>query len=148
MMIQPLETIEILLVEDNPGDVRLTQEGLAQAKVQNRLWVASDGEAAMHMMRHEGEHADVPRPDLVLLDLNLPGFSGLDVLRAMKDDPALRQVPVVVLSSSAAERDILQSYDLHANCYVTKPIDFTQFVSVVQAIEQFWFTVVKLPPHA
>jgi len=141
------QPIEILLVEDNPGDVRLTREGLAQAKLDNRLWVATDGNVAMQMLRREGEHADMPRPDLMLLDLNLPGFSGLEILRAMKADDALRSLPVVVLSSSAAERDILQSYDLHANCYVTKPIDFTEFVKVVQAIEEFWFTIVKLPPH-
>ena len=140
--------IEILLGEDNPGDVRLTREGLAEAKVANQLTVASDGETALRMLRREGDHADAPSFDLVLLDLNLPGFSGLDVLRELKQDDALRTLPVVVLSSSAAEQDIVKSYDLHANCYVTKPIDFTQFVGVVRAIEQFWFTVVKLPSHA
>ncbi|MCW2962701.1 MAG: rre [Thermoleophilia bacterium] len=147
-MIEPLDTIEILLVEDNPGDVRLTQEGLAQAKVHNNLRIAADGPEALAMMRAEGRYAGSPRPDLVLLDLNLPGFSGHEVLREMKGDPALRTIPVVVLSSSSAERDIASSYELHANCYVTKPIDFAQFVQVVQAIEHFWFTVVKLPPHA
>ena len=146
-MIAPLDTIEILLIEDNPGDVRLTMEALAQAKVHNRLWVAHDGETALDILRGGGPDGSVPRPDLVLLDLNLPGFSGLDVLREMKSDEALRSVPVVILSSSAAEQDVVKSYDLHANCYVTKPIDFTQFVGVVHAIEQFWFSIVKLPPH-
>lgn len=140
--------IEILLVEDNPGDVRLTKEGLASAKLVNRLWVAADGNEAMRMLRQEGDHAGSPRPDLVLLDLNLPGFSGFDILRAIKESDELRRIPVVVLSSSAAERDILASYDLHANCYVTKPVDFSTFVGVVQAIEEFWFSIVRLPPDA
>jgi chemotaxis family two-component system response regulator Rcp1 len=139
--------IEILLVEDNPGDVRLTREGLEAAKLSNNLAVVNDGLSALEFLRREGAYADATRPDLVLLDLNLPGFSGLDVLGELKADPALRSVPVVVLSSSEAENDIAKSYDLHANCYVTKPIDFTQFVTVVQAIEQFWFSIVKLPTH-
>jgi CheY-like chemotaxis protein len=146
-MIGDLSTIEILLVEDNPGDVRLTQEGLAQARMHNRLWVANDGETALRMLRHEAPHTDVPMPDLVLLDLNLPGLGGLDVLREMRDDEALRTVPVVVLSSSEADRDVVASYDLRANCYVTKPVDYARFVDVVHAIEQFWFTVVRRPPH-
>lgn len=142
------QPIEILLVEDNPGDVRLTIEGLRQARVANEVRVANDGAAALAMLRREGEHAAHPRPDLILLDLNLPGFSGLDVLRELKNDDALRTIPVVILSSSAAEQDIAKSYDLHANCYVTKPIDFTQFTEVVQAIEHFWFSIVRLPAHA
>jgi DNA-binding response OmpR family regulator len=146
-MIGDLSTIEILLVEDNPGDVRLTQEGLAQARMHNRLWVANDGETALRMLRQEDPHEDVPMPDLVLLDLNLPGLGGLDVLRAMRDDDVLRMVPVVVLSSSEADRDVVASYDLRANCYVTKPVDYARFVDVVHAIEQFWFSVVRRPPH-
>ena len=142
-----MRPIEILLVEDNPGDVRLTREGLEAAKLVNNLSVVNDGLSALQLLRREGEYADAARPDLVLLDLNLPGFSGLDVLKELKEDPALRSLPVVVLSSSEAERDIARSYDLHANCYVTKPIDFEQFVDVVAAIEQFWFSIVKLPVH-
>ncbi|MCW2973429.1 MAG: response regulator receiver [Thermoleophilia bacterium] len=142
-----MRPIEILLVEDNPGDVRLTREGLAAAKLVNNLSVVNDGVSALQRIRREGEYAGASRPDLVLLDLNLPGFSGLDVLRELKGDPALRSLPVVVLSSSEAENDIARSYDLHANCYVTKPIDFEQFVDVVAAIEQFWFSIVKLPVH-
>jgi two-component system response regulator len=142
-----MQPIEILLVEDNPGDVRLTREGLAEAKLANTLTVVNDGRSALELLRREAAYADATRPDLVLLDLNLPGFSGLDVLRELKADPLLRSIPIIVLSSSEAESDIARSYDLHANCYVTKPIDFTQFVDVVHAIEQFWFTIVKLPPH-
>lgn len=144
-MIDAITTIEILLIEDNPGDVRLTQEGLAQAKVHNRLWIAYDGETALSMLRNEPPHEHVPRPDMILLDLNLPGRSGFEVLEAIKSDTELLTVPVIVLSSSAADRDVLTSYDLHANVYITKPHDFEQFVDVVHAIEQFWFTVAKLP---
>lgn len=146
-MISPLSSIEILLVEDNPGDVRLTQEGFAQAKLHNRMWLAPDGETAIHMLRREAPHEDVPTFDLVLLDLNLPGFSGLEVLRTLKQDEALRSIPVVMLSSSDAERDIAASYDGHANCYVTKPSDFDGFVEVVHAVERFWTTVARLPNH-
>lgn len=147
MMISPLASIEILLVEDNPGDVRLTQEGFAHAKLHNRLWLAPDGETAIRMLRREQPHDDAPHFDLVLLDLNLPGFSGLDVLRTMKQDDALRATPVVILSSSDAQRDIAASYDGHANCYVTKPSDFDGFVDVVHAIERFWTTIARLPNH-
>ncbi|MBC7460317.1 MAG: response regulator [Thermoleophilia bacterium] len=146
-MSRAMRPIEILLVEDNPGDVRLTREGLKAAKLVNNLSVVNDGLSALKLLRREGEYADAARPDLVLLDLNLPGFSGLEVLKELKSDPELRALPVVVLSSSDAERDIARSYDLHANCYVTKPIDFVQFVDVVSAIEQFWFSIVKLPAH-
>ncbi len=144
-MIAPISTIEILLVEDNPGDVRLTQEGFAHAKLHNRLWLAPDGETALRMLRHEAPHEDAPRFDLVLLDLNLPGSGGLDVLRVIREDESLGLLPVVVLSSSDAERDITASYRMHANCYVTKPSDFHAFVEVVHAIEQFWTTVARLP---
>ncbi|MCB0879512.1 MAG: response regulator [Thermoleophilia bacterium] len=146
-MIAPLASIEILLVEDNPGDVRLTQEGFARARLHNRMWLAPDGETAISMLRHEPPHEDAPEFDLVLLDLNLPGFSGLDVLHTMKRDPQLRSVPVVVLSSSSQQRDIAASYDGHANCYVTKPSDFDGYVDVVHAIESFWTTVARLPSH-
>jgi CheY-like chemotaxis protein len=144
-VIAPLSTIEILLVEDNPGDVRLTQEGFSHAKLHNRMWLAPDGETALNMLRRDEPHDNAPDFDLVLLDLNLPGFSGLDVLRTMKSDPQLRSIPVVVLSSSAEERDIAASYDQHANCYVTKPGDFNGFIDVVGAIERFWTTTARLP---
>ena len=144
-MIGTLQSIEILLVEDNPGDVRLTQEGFERAQLHNRMWLAPDGETAMQMLRHEPPHQDAPHFDLVLLDLNLPGFSGLEVLQQMKHDPKLRAIPVVVLSSSDAESDIVASYDGHANCYVTKPSDFDGYIEVVHAIERFWTTVARLP---
>ncbi len=142
-----LDSIEILLVEDNPGDVRLTQEGFAHAKLHNRMWLAPDGETAMRMLRREDPFDACPRFDLVLLDLNLPGFSGFDVLRAMKHDESLCLVPVVVLSSSNAERDVRASYAGHANCFVTKPANFEGFVDVVHAIEHFWTNVARLPTH-
>ncbi len=137
--------IEILLVEDNPGDVRLTIEALKEDKVLNHLSVVMDGVEALAFMRHEGQYADAPRPDLVLLDLNLPRKDGREVLEEIKRDPDLRRIPVVVLTTSQAEQDIVKSYDLHANCYVTKPVDLHQFISAVKSIEGFWFTVVKLP---
>lgn len=144
-MIAPISTIEILLVEDNPGDVRLTQEGLAHAKLHNRLWLAPDGESAMQMLRRETPHEECPQFDLVLLDLNLPGAGGMEVLREIREDDELGALPVVVLSSSDAERDIVLSYRLHANCYVIKPSDFDAFVDVVHAIEQFWTMIARLP---
>ena len=139
------EAIEILLVEDNPGDVRLTQEALKESKILNRLAVVCDGEEAMAALRNEGQYADLPRPDLVLLDLNLPRKDGREVLADIKADPDLRRIPVVVLTTSEAEQDILKAYDLHANCYIVKPVDFEQFIKVVRIIENFWMTVVKLP---
>jgi CheY-like chemotaxis protein len=139
--------IEILLVEDNPGDVRLTVEALRDAKVRNTLHVARDGEQAMRFLRREQEHASAPRPDLVLLDLNLPRKDGREVLAEIKQDPGLRCIPVVVLTSSEAEQDILRAYDLHANSYVTKPVKLEQFLSVVRSIQDFWLTIVKLPPR-
>jgi two-component system, chemotaxis family, response regulator Rcp1 len=147
-MIAQLDSIEILLVEDNPGDVRLTQEGFAHAQLHNRMWLAPDGETAMRMLRQEPPHEDAPAFDLVLLDLNLPGFSGFDVLRIMKQDEQLRTIPVVILSSSSAEQDVTASYGGYANCYVTKPADFVGYVEVVHAIEQFWTTIARLPRHA
>lgn len=137
--------IEVLLVEDNPGDVRLTREALREGKVRNNLSVVSDGVEAIAFLRREGKYASVVRPDLILLDLNLPRKDGREVLQEIKADPSLRHIPVVVLTSSQAEQDILRAYDLHANCYVTKPVDFDQFITVVRSIEDFWFTIVKLP---
>ena len=137
--------IEILLVEDNPGDVRLTVEALKEGRVHVNLNVVRDGVEALMYLRREGTHAEARRPDLVLLDLNLPRKDGREVLSEVKADPALRRIPIVVLTTSAAEQDILRTYELHANCYINKPVDLDQFIRVVQSIEDFWFTVVKLP---
>jgi CheY-like chemotaxis protein len=137
--------VEILLVEDNPGDVRLTREALREGKVRNNLYVVSDGVEALEFLRRQGQHTDAARPDLILLDLNLPRKDGREVLQDIKSDPALRHIPVVVLTSSQADQDIIRAYDLHANCYVTKPVDFEQFIHVVRTIENFWFSIVKLP---
>lgn len=142
MMTRP---IEVLLVEDNPGDVRLTREALKEGKVHNNLHVAPDGVEALAFLRREGRYADAVRPDLILLDLNLPRKGGREVLEEIKGDPALRHIPVVILTSSSAEQDIARAYDLHANCYISKPVDLDQFITVVKSIEDFWFTVVKLP---
>jgi CheY-like chemotaxis protein len=139
--------VEILLVEDNPGDVRLTREGLREGKVQNNLSVAPDGVEALAFLRREGKYTNAARPDLILLDLNLPKMDGREVLEVIKADASLRNIPVVVLTSSQAEQDIVRAYDLHANCYITKPVDLDQFIRVVHSIEDFWFTVVKLPPE-
>lgn len=139
--------ITILLVEDNPGDVRLTIETLKSAKVRNTLHVARDGIEAMAFLRQEGDFANAPRPELILLDLNLPKKDGREMLSDLKADPNLRRIPVVVLTTSQAEEDILRSYDLHANCYITKPIDLNQFAVVVKSIENFWLTIVSLPSY-
>lgn len=146
-MITPTNThaIEILLVEDNPGDVRLTREMLQEARVANTLRVVADGEQALDYLHRRGQFANVPRPDMVLLDLNLPKKNGQEVLAEIKAHPELRRIPVVVLTTSKAEEDILRSYDLHANCYVTKPVDLSQFMGVVKSIEDFWLTIVRLP---
>jgi chemotaxis family two-component system response regulator Rcp1 len=138
--------IDILMVEDNPADVRLTTEALKEDKVQNELYVVQNGVEAMAFLHKTGEYADSPRPDLVLLDLNLPRKSGHEVLAEIKADPDLRRIPVVILTISKDEKDILKSYDLHANCYITKPVDLGQLIEVVNQIESFWFTIVKLPP--
>ena len=130
--------IEILLVEDNPGDVRLVQEAMRAAKMRNRMSVVEDGVDAMAFLRREGRFADAPRPDLILLDLNLPRKDGREVLAEVKADPQLRRIPVVVLTTSQADEDVLRAYDLHANCYVTTPVRFEQFMQVVQAIDNFW----------
>lgn len=137
--------IEILLVEDNPGDVRLTIEALREGKVLNHLTVARDGEEAMAALRREGRFAKTGRPDIILLDLNLPKKDGREVLEEIKKDPNLMVIPIVVLTTSQDEQDVLKSYKLHANCYITKPVDLPQFLAVVKAIEDFWFTVVVLP---
>ena len=137
--------IEILLVEDNPGDVRLTIEGLNEGKVRNNLHIARDGVEAMAFLRREGEYRDAVRPDLILLDLNLPRKDGREVLQDLKQDPALRTIPVVVLTTSRSEQDVLRSYELQANCYITKPVDLEQFITVVKSIEDFWLTIVTLP---
>ncbi|MGW5160716.1 response regulator [Nonomuraea wenchangensis] len=139
--------IEVLLVEDDQGDILLTREAFDLNKVRNRLHVVNDGEQAVAFLRREGGYADVPCPDLILLDLNLPRMSGLEVLSEIKADPALATIPVVVLTTSEAEEDILHSYRLHANAYVTKPVDFEQFIRVVRQIDDFFVTVVKLPAH-
>lgn len=138
--------IEILLVEDNPGDVRLTQEALRDGKILNNLNVVTDGVQAMAFLNREGEYANAPRPELILLDLNLPKKDGREVLAEIKSRPDWKRIPVVILTSSAAEQDIVKSYNLHANCYITKPVDLDQFIHVVKSIEQFWLTVVRLPP--
>lgn len=138
--------VDILLVEDNPGDVRLMREALKDYRVQNKLWVAPDGVQAMAFLRRENDYADVPPPDLILLDLNLPLKDGRWVLSEIKKDETLRKIPVVVLTTSSAEADILKAYELHANCYITKPLDLEQFINVVMSIEGFWLTIVKLPP--
>jgi chemotaxis family two-component system response regulator Rcp1 len=140
--------IEILLVEDNPGDVRLTIEALKEGKVRNNLAVAKDGVDALAFLRRQGSYAGASRPDLILLDLNLPRKDGREVLAEIKEDPLLRRIPVVVLTTSKAEEDILRTYDLHANCYITKPVDLEQFISVVRSIDDFWLSVVRLPPKA
>lgn len=137
--------IEILLVDDNPGDVRLTVEALRDGKVQNTLHVARDGVEAIAFLRREGKYADAPHPGLILLDLNLPKKDGTQVLAEIKEDPALKHIPVVILTGSKAGEDIIKAYNLHANCYVTKPIDLEQFITVVQSITDFWLTIVKLP---
>jgi len=139
------EPIEILLVEDSPDDADLTMDALRDGRVRNRITHVEDGLQAMAFLRREGKYADAPRPDLILLDLNLPKMSGREVLAAVKQDPDLRRIPVVIMTSSDDEKDILAAYNLYVNCYVTKPVDLDQFIGVVKSIEQFWFTIVKLP---
>lgn len=138
--------IEILLVEDSPGDVELARGSLESSKLRLVLHVVDDGEEAMDFLRRSGKHAKAPRPDLVLLDLNLPKKDGREVLAEIKADPELKRIPVVILTTSSEEADVLRAYNLHANCYITKPIDLRQFVEVVRAVESFWLTIVKLPP--
>jgi len=137
--------VEILLVEDNPGDADLARETLTLSKINNNLHVVSDGEKAMDFLRQQGAYAGAPRPDIILLDLNLPRKDGREVLAEIKQDAHLKRIPVVILTSSGAEEDVIKSYNLHANCYITKPLDFTQFTKVVHSIEDFWLSIVKLP---
>ncbi len=139
------KVVDILLVEDNEGDARLATEAMRDSKIHNTLHHVSDGEEAMAFLRKEGKYANVPRPDLVLLDLNLPKKDGRQVLAEIKMDDDLKRIPVVILTVSSAEEDILKSYNLHANCYITKPIDLSQFMKVVRSVEDFWLTIVKLP---
>lgn len=139
------KVIDILLVEDNPGDVRLAKEALKESKVMNKLYVVEDGVEAMSFLRRQDKYADAPYPDLILLDLNLPRKSGREVLVEIKTDENLKRIPVVVLTVSRAEEDILRSYNNYANCYITKPLDFNQFMEVTKSIEDFWLTIVKLP---
>ena len=150
-MTAPMESslpIEVLLVEDDPGDVLMTQEAFQEHKVRNRLTVVSDGAEALAYLRREGPYEDALRPDLILLDLNLPRRDGREVLAEIKKDPELGRIPVVVLTTSAADEDILRSYQLHANAYVTKPVDFERFIQVIRQIDEFFVSVVKLPPRA
>jgi CheY-like chemotaxis protein len=142
MMVRP---IELLLVEDSEPDVRLTMEALNEAKVKNRLWVVEDGVEAMEFLQRQGKHATAPRPDLILLDLNLPRKDGRQVLKEIKADDSLKRIPVVILTTSKSEEDVLRAYDLHANCYISKPVDFNRFMEVVKSVEDFWLTVVRLP---
>ncbi|MDZ4765043.1 MAG: response regulator [Chloroflexota bacterium] len=139
--------IEILLVEDNLGDVRLTREALKDMKLKNSLYVVADGVEALEFLRNEGKYDTAPRPDIILLDLNLPRKNGREVLEEIKQDDNLKRIPVVVLTTSEDESDILASYNLHANCYITKPVDMRRFIAIVQNIENFWFSIVKLPPE-
>ncbi len=137
--------VEILLVEDNPGDVRLTKEALKESKVLNKLSVVEDGLEALAFLRGKGKYANAPRPDLILLDLNLPKKDGREVLADIKADESYKRIPVVVLTTSKAEEDIIKTYNLHANCYITKPVGLQQFIKIVKSIEDFWLTIVKLP---
>jgi CheY-like chemotaxis protein len=146
-MVDENRPVEILLVEDNPGDERLTREALKEGKVYSNLHWVKDGVEAMQFLRRQGKYAAVPRPDIILLDLNLPKKDGREVLQDIKNDGDLKRIPVVVLTTSKAEEDVLRTYDLHANCYVTKPVDLEKFIVVVKSIDAFWLTVVTLPPN-
>jgi chemotaxis family two-component system response regulator Rcp1 len=142
-----VKPIDILLVEDNPGDVELAREALEGCKLHNRLHVVDDGEKAMAFLRHQDPYAEVPRPELILLDLNLPRKDGREVLAEVKADEGLKRIPVVILTTSRAEEDVLKSYNLHANCYITKPMGLDQFMHVVKSIQDFWLSIVVLPPN-
>ena len=145
-MKRSVETIDILLVEDNLGDVRLTKEALKDAKVLNEVYVVQDGVEAMRFLRRQGSFSKMPMPDLILLDLNLPKKDGREVLAEIKQDPKLKHIPVVILTTSKADEDIMRTYNLHANAYITKPVDLNRFVEIIHALEEFWFSIVKLPP--
>jgi CheY-like chemotaxis protein len=140
--------VEILLIEDSPSDAALTIEAIQAGKISNNLNRVADGVEAMAYLRQQGEFAKLPRPDLIMLDLNLPKKDGREVLRELKNDPSLKRIPIIVLTTSRADKDVLQSYELNANCYITKPVDFEQFIDVVKSIEHFWLSVVTLPPSA
>ena len=142
-----IRPVEILLVEDNPGDVRLTKEAMKEAKIFNILNVVEDGVEALAYLRKKGKFKDVNRPDIILLDLNLPKKNGREVLTEIKQDINLKQIPVVILTVSKAEEDVIKTYELHANCFITKPVDMDQFIKVIKSIEDFWFSIVKLPPN-
>lgn len=144
----PVKLIEILLVEDSATDILMTQEALNEAKLLTTLHIVEDGVSALAFLRQTGPYANAPRPDLILLDLNLPRKNGRELLAEIKDDPHLQQIPVVVLTTSNAEEDIARAYNLHANCYVVKPLDFTRFAEVIRSIRHFWFTIVTLPSEA
>ena len=146
-MDKALHPIEILLVEDSPSDAQLTIRSFNQSKIANHLHWVEDGESAVAFLRHQEEYVNAPRPDLILLDLNLPGMDGRDVLAEVKSDPNLKRIPIVILTTSADEQDILRSYNLNANCYITKPVDLQRFLEVVQLIDNFWLAVVTLPPN-
>ena len=141
-----VQPIEILLVEDNPADVRLTVEALKEEKIYNNLHVVTDGVEAIAFLRREGKYAKAVRPDLIFLDLNLPRKDGREVLKEIKSDDNLKAIPVVVLTISKSEEDIIKSYNLHANCYITKPVDLNQFIKVIRSVQEFWLSIVKLPP--
>ncbi|MBA3706185.1 MAG: response regulator [Bacteroidetes bacterium] len=143
--IEKLPEVNILLIEDNPGDIRLTKEVLKEGKINNKLSVVTDGEEALLFLKKIGQYSNAPTPDIILLDLNLPKKDGREVLSEIKNDLALKLIPVIVLTTSAAEQDILNMYAHHANCYITKPVDFNQFINVIRSIESFWLTIVKLP---
>jgi chemotaxis family two-component system response regulator Rcp1 len=143
-----IQPIDILLVEDNPADVRLTTEALKEEKIYNKLHVVSDGVEAIAFLRRQGKYAKAVRPDLILLDLNLPKKDGREVLKEIKGDDNLKAIPVVVLTVSQSEEDIFKSYNLHANCYITKPVDLKQFIKVIRSVQEFWLTIVKLPPKS
>ena len=147
-MTEPMRTkaIDILLVEDNAGDVRLTREALKDGKILNSLYVARDGVEALTFLRHTGPYVETPQPDIILLDLNLPKMDGREVLAEIKKDPALWRIPVIILTTSRADEDVIRAYELHANCFITKPVDLDQFFKVVKSMEEFWFTIVRLPP--
>ena len=147
MITKTMHHIDILLVEDSPADVLITREAFAEFKIVNTLHVVEDGGEAMAFLKQDGKYASVPRPDLILLDLNLPRKNGREVLAEIKSDPKLKSIPVVILTTSNSERDILQAYDQHANCYIVKPVGFDNFVEAMKTIRQFWFSVVTLPPE-
>ncbi|MBK9121600.1 MAG: response regulator [Chloroflexi bacterium] len=147
MRLHDVQPIEILLVEDNAGDARLTQEVLKDSKIKNNLHIVVDGVEAMEFLHQRGIYSSAPRPDIILLDLNLPRMDGREVLREIKEDDILRRIPVVIMTTSDDEHDILAAYDLYANCYITKPVDFQRFIDIVKTIENFWFSIVRLPPE-